>query len=88
MESAVAELNREVEKFGRPQQKQTQLVSCMPWRTAMDMFRHLVWNQVSHESQHTAFWLYLQGFWHSPQGNLYVGPGLGWQSLDCVILLV
>ncbi|KAH3724071.1 hypothetical protein DPMN_049873 [Dreissena polymorpha] len=27
MESAVVELNREVEKFGRPQQKQTQLNS-------------------------------------------------------------
>ena len=37
---------------------------------------------MSHESHAMQFWFDLHGLSHIPQGNLYVGPGFGWQSPD------
>ena len=39
------------------------------------MFRHLVWNQWSHESQHIPFWLILTGCEHSMHGYFHLGSG-------------
>ena len=57
------ELIKDVLKFGRPHcsqiQEHKEFEKILYVRSSM--FRHLVWNQWSQESQHIPFWLILTG---------------------------
>ena len=73
----VQELVNDVLKFGRPHcsqiQEQEEFDKILYVRASM--FRHLVWNQWSHESQQIPFWLILTGCEHSMHGYFHLGPG-------------
>ena len=38
--------------------------------------QQFVWYQRSQESHWRPFWLFLTGYWHTPQGYFHSGPGL------------
>ena len=76
----------ELEKLGSPHPQQIhehELLASALYTMSFTR-QQFVWYQRSQESHWRPFWLFLTGFWHTPQGYFHSGPGLRRMSPQCI----